>query len=179
MGGAAPSGPRIRAETGVEVHDMLDPKMAKSVRFADNNDGDSDMEDGGAMEFDDMGRLVVPDDLDINSDGEHHDNLDDDANDNAENDEIKVGGKKRRISKFESAKVTRDESKKKKNKQKTKDLGAAYKSKKAGGDVKKKGQKYEPYAYVPLDGRSYTKKNRRQAVEQMSSVVRGGKRKRN
>mmetsp|Transcript_6037 Transcript_6037/g.8557 ORF Transcript_6037/g.8557 Transcript_6037/m.8557 type:complete len:1336 (-) Transcript_6037:89-4096(-) len=177
--GAAPSGPRIRAETGVEVHDMLDPKMAKSVRFADNNDGDSDMEDGGAMEFDDMGRLVVPDDLDINSDGEHHDNLDDDANDNPENDEIKVGGKKRRISKFESAKVTRDESKKKKNKQKTKDLGAAYKSKKAGGDVKKKGQKYEPYAYVPLDGRSYTKKNRRQAVEQMSSVVRGGKRKRN
>lgn len=55
-------------------------------------------------------------------------------------------------------------------------LGDAYKSKKAGGDVKKKGQKFEPYAYVPLDGRSYTKKNRRNAVEQLDSVVRGRKR---
>ena len=58
-------------------------------------------------------------------------------------------------------------------------LGAAYKSRKAGGDVKKKGQ-YEPYAYVPLDGRSYSKKNRRRAVEEMATVVpKGGKRKRN
>jgi len=172
----AVSGPRIRSEMGDEVHDMLDPKMAKSVRFANNADDDSDMEDGGAMEFDDMGRLVVPDDLD--NDGDNGGGTAADDGDDGENDEIKMGGKKRRISKFESAKVARDESKKKKNKQKTKDLGAAYKSKKAGGDVMKKGQKYEPYAYVPLDGRSYTKKNRRQAVEQMSSVVRGGKRKR-
>lgn len=101
------------------------------------------------------------------------------VDDDAENDEIKLGGKKRRLGKFESAKVARDEAKQKKNKQKQpKGLGDAYKSKKAGGDVMKNGQKYEPYAYVPLDGRSYTKKNRRQAVEQMSSVVRGGKRKR-
>ena len=63
-------------------------------------------------------------------------------------------------------------------KQGTRSLGASYKSKKAGGDVKKKDQKYEPYAFVPLDGRSYSKKNRRSAVEQMGSVVRSGKRKR-
>jgi ribosomal RNA-processing protein 12 len=52
-------------------------------------------------------------------------------------------------------------------------LGSSYKSKKAGGDVKRKGQKYEPYAFMPLDGRSYTKKNRGAMVEQMSTVVRG------
>ena len=40
-------------------------------------------------------------------------------------------------------------------------------------------QKFEPYAYMPLDGKSYTKKNRRGAVEKMATVVRGGaKRKR-
>ncbi|MEM1008894.1 MAG: hypothetical protein AAGJ35_07790 [Myxococcota bacterium] len=55
--------------------------------------------------------------------------------------------------------------------------GAAFKSKKSGGGVKK-GQKFEPYANVPLDGKSYMKKNRRSALEKMTSVVRGGERKR-
>jgi len=49
---------RLRAENDKEVIDMLDPKMAKNVRFADiNADDDSDM-DGGAMEFDDTGVLL-------------------------------------------------------------------------------------------------------------------------
>ena len=64
-----------------------------------------------------------------------------------------------------------------KNKKTTRELGAAYKSKKAGGDVMKKGQTLEPYAYVPLDGKSYTKKNRVRAVSEIATVVRGGKRK--
>lgn len=50
-------------------------------------------------------------------------------------------------------------------------LGAQFKARSAGGDVKRKGQKYSPYAYVPLDGRSYSKKHRQKAVEQMSCVV--------
>lgn len=54
-------------------------------------------------------------------------------------------------------------------------IGRRYKAKRAGGDVKRKGQKFDPYAYVPLDGRSYTRKNRRQAVEKMDSVVRRGR----
>jgi ribosomal RNA-processing protein 12 len=60
--------------------------------------------------------------------------------------------------------------------QTSKKLGDAYMSKKAGGDVRRKGQKFDPYAYVPLDGKSYTKKNRRHAVEQLDTVVRGRKR---
>ena len=43
--------------------------------------------------------------------------------------------------------------------------------------MKKKGQQYEPYAYVPLNAKDYTKKNRSNAVKKMGSVVRG-KRKR-
>lgn len=169
--------PRLRAEADGEVLDMLDAKMTKSVQFADDvvNDSDDD-DDGGIMEFDDAGRLVVPDDLDDNVALAEEGNT---LYDGDENDEIKVGGKKRRLSKFESAKVARAEAQKKKgSKNQPKALGAAYKSKKAGGDVKRKDQKYEPYAYVPLDGKSYTKKHRRAAVEQMSTVVRHGKRKR-
>jgi len=94
------------------------------------------------------------------------------------------GGKRMRISKFESAVAARDQARGKKSQKqgnKVSGLGSAYKSKKAGGDVKKKNQKFEPYAYVPLDGRNYTKKNRGKSVEQMATVVRqkgGNKRKR-
>ena len=161
--------PRLRSESNGEVMDMLDPKMAKSVRFAeDDYSDDSDSEDG-VMEFDEMGRLVV-----------HDHEYEGEAGDADEVDEFAVPSKRQRVNKFESAKAARDEANKKSVKKKqVQSLGAAYKSKKAGGDVKKKGQKYEPYAYVPLDGKSYSRKNRRKTVEQMSTVVRqSGKRKR-
>jgi ribosomal RNA-processing protein 12 len=111
--------PRLRAEAIDDVMDMLDPKMAKFVHFADDISDDSNS-DAGVMEFNEMGRLVMPSDS-----------------------EVAFG-----------------EGDKSKNKQ-VQPLGAAYKSKKAGDDVKKKGQKYEPYAYAPIDGKSYTNKNRR------------------
>mmetsp|Transcript_14648 Transcript_14648/g.21870 ORF Transcript_14648/g.21870 Transcript_14648/m.21870 type:complete len:526 (+) Transcript_14648:126-1703(+) len=97
------------------------------------------------------------------------------------------GGKRMRVSKFQSAVENRDggnvkrSKQKQENKKRTKELGSAYKSKKAGGDVRKKEQKFEPYAFVPLEGRKYSKKIRAQTVDEMSTVVRqkgGGKRKR-
>ena len=180
----ATSGPRIRAEKAGEIMDMLDPTMAKSVHFADDvatgEFSDDDDDDDGVMEFDDMGRLVVHEPLDI----DRRSAMDADepnAADEEENEELRGGGKRRRVSKFESAKVERAEAIKRKAQKKAnepKSLGSAYKSKKAGGDVKKKGQKFEPYAYVPLDGKSYSKKNRGKAVAQMGTVVKSGKRKR-
>jgi len=162
----AQSGPKIRLpdETDGEVVDMLGSKMAKRVHFT-NDDDESDSDDE-AMEFNDDGKLVVRDEV-IGSEQEE-DFVEAFQNSN----------KKRRLSKLDAAKATRSEKSKQKHGQKKAGLGSAYKSKKAGGDVKKKGQKYEPYAFVPLDGRAYSKKNRRDAVEQMSSVVRKGKRKR-
>ena len=174
-GGKQP-GPRLKKDDG-EVLDMLDPSMTKSVRFAEEMDDNSDS-DGGAMEFDDHGRLVVPDDLaeSVSFGQNNTSKVDDDSR------EVQNGGKKRKLNKFDSAKVARDGKKKENSNNKKKavqSLGAAYKSKKSGGDVMKKGQKFEPYAYMPLDGKSYTKKNRRGAVEKMATVVRGGaKRKR-
>ena len=49
--------------------------------------------------------------------------------------------------------------------------GAEYKSKKgAGGDVKKAGA-LEPYAYIPLDGKTLGSKKKHAAMEQYSGVV--------
>ena len=126
------------------------------------------------MEFDGSGKLVVG--------GDDHINFS--SNNNDEDDEAEHVGKKQRVSKYESAKTVRDNLNVKKSKKKQQDkrdsktLGAAYKSTKAGGDVRRKNQ-YEPYCFVPLEGRNFSKKNRGKSVEQMSSVVRqGGKRKR-
>lgn len=186
MGG----GPRIDTggESKGDVLDMLDPSVNKSVRFANDEDDDSNefSDDGEAMEFDDDGKLLVGDD--------------NDDDDNTKASGVRQRGatekrshgyddshshKKIRISKFESAKVKREEVHLKKSQSKTRrdaaassntPLGAEFKSKKAGGDVTKKGQALEPYAYVPLDGKSYTKKNRAGSVAQMATVVRGGSR---
>lgn len=50
--------------------------------------------------------------------------------------------------------------------------GAEFRSKKAGGDVKRKGATLEPYAYIPLDGRTLTgKKTGNIAHKQYDAVV--------
>jgi ribosomal RNA-processing protein 12 len=163
---------RLPSENDGEVVNILNLNK-KQVQFADE---DSDSDSDGILEFDDHGRLVVNDDDDMQdevvdmADAVHeHANIGSNSN------------KRRKLNKggeSESVNSGKSKSKNDRNK-KVRDLGASYKSRKAGGDVKKKGQKFEPYAYVPLDGRSYSKKNRRRAVEQMATVVpQGGKRKR-
>lgn len=178
--------PRIKKELNGEILDMLDDsKMARSIRFANvdanyrdfSDDDDDEDDEGGAndFEFDNLGRMIISEDISFPN------GKDADADDIVERNS---SGKRRRASKFESVKLTNAEkdrergSKQKAERTSTTSFGAAYKSKKAGGDVKKKGQKYEPYAYVPLDAKDYTKKNRIKAVSKMGSVVRSNKRKR-
>jgi ribosomal RNA-processing protein 12 len=182
------SGPRIKAELQGEILDMLDAsKMAKSVRFADTNMHDNDFSDDDDgmddMQFDNQGRIIISEGLQKVSGGKGADDYDSDDDD--ENLQLKAGGggKRRRVSKFESVKVAKAErdaanNARKQSKKAESSIGSAYKSKKAGGDVKKKGQKYEPYAYVPLNAKDYSKKNRSNAVSKMSTVVRSNKRKR-
>lgn len=184
------SGPRIKAELQGEILDMLDAsKMAKSVRFADANMHDNDFSDDDDdgmddMQFDNQGRIIISEGLQKVSGGKG--GTDDfDSEDDAENLQLKAGGgKRRRVSKFESVKVAKASerdaanARKQSKKKPANSIGSAYKSKKAGGDVKKKGQKYEPYAYVPLNAKDYSKKNRSNAVSKMGSVVRSNKRKR-
>jgi ribosomal RNA-processing protein 12 len=164
--------------------------MARSVHFADMdmNDRDfSDDDDGEDMQFDNQGRIVISDGLPKELGRNTSVNDEYDSDDVEENMELKAGGgKRRRVSKFESVKLAKQAEmaavasrKKAKSQQKQQPgIGAAYKSKKAGGDVRKKGQQYEPYAYVPLNAKDYTKKNREGAVSKMGTVVRNNKRRR-
>jgi ribosomal RNA-processing protein 12 len=152
----------IPDETAGEVVDMLGPSMARRVQFAEEDDEESDSDDA-ALEFDDDGKLVIS-------------NPDNTSDHNVEHLALATH-KKRKLDK--DAVMSRSVTGKSKPGAKKKEIGSSYKAKKAGGDARKKGQKYEPFAFVPLDARAYTKKNRASAVEQMSSVVRkGGKRKR-
>jgi ribosomal RNA-processing protein 12 len=150
---------RIKSDADGNVTNVKD---LKSVRFEEANGDDSDGDED--MEFNSSGKLVVRD-------------MEDDIGD--QDDSGTVHSFKSRRSVGERSAMTRNSRNdtKKKTSKSTPRPGSAYKAKKAGGDTKKKGQKFEPYAYMQLDGRNYSKKNRRHAVEQMSSVVqRGNKR---
>jgi len=54
-------------------------------------------------------------------------------------------------------------------------VGAEYKAKKAGGDVKKKG-KPDPFAYVPLQLNMLNKRKQRKMAGQFKGLVRATKR---
>ena len=161
------AGFQLPDETDGEVVDMLGASMAKRVKFVDNRNDDSDDDDDdsdGVMEFDEEGRLVI------------HDV--DNSSSKAESTTLERAAKKQRtgLSKRDKKVEQRNQNQtKNQSRRNRKEIGAAYKSKKAGGDVKRKDQTFEPYAFVPLDGKSYSRKNRRTAVESMSSVVRRGK----
>lgn len=161
---------RLPNENDGEVLNIL---SLKERGASDNDDTDDDSVDEGAMQFDDTGRLVVFDEDDTKR-------IEPNLNDGVQSEGGVLANKRRRLGTDSSNKSTASSKSSKQTGGKgTQLLGASYKSWKAGGDVMKKGQRYEPYAYVPLDGRRYSKKNRRRAVEEMSTVVpAGGKRKR-
>lgn len=54
-------------------------------------------------------------------------------------------------------------------------FGEEYKSKKAAGDVKKKGKKLDPYAYVPLQRSTLNKRKKNKGLGQLKSIVKGAK----
>jgi len=46
-----------------------------------------------------------------------------------------------------------------------------FKAKKAGGDVKRKQDKYEPYSYMPLDPKQLNKRRRIHAHKKYSNLL--------
>jgi ribosomal RNA-processing protein 12 len=152
---------RIKNDADGEVLDVKELTQ-KTVSFADDRSGDSSDDDGVDLEFDASGKLVVPDVDDSFSTENNNDG-------DTEMSFSKLSKLQRSSGRSDQSTVHSQQSKKTKNA--SVKPGSAYKAKKAGGDVKKKGQKYEPYAYVQLDGRHFSRKNRRHAVEQMGSVV--------
>lgn len=141
---------RLPGDSNGEVLDMLDQYTARKAQFVE--DQDDGMDSDSTLGFDDTGRLIV-----------REEPVEESTNDRL--DPIKKRARRSEIAVEATAK---------RRKRSGTQIGAAFKSNKAGGDVKRKGQKYEPFAYVPLDGRAYSKKNRRSTVDQMSTVVRKG-----
>lgn len=86
-----------------------------------------------------------------------------------------LGGRKgaREEAEAESVKAAAAEAAMKKR-QRLKEPGEEYRSRKAGGDVWKKGM-LEPHAYIPLDPRLLNKKNQKEAVAHFGAVVKSGK----
>ena len=161
---------RLPSEADGEVVDLLGPSSSKYINGPNDADSDSDSDDA-AMEFDDDGRLIVRDDETENRSGPRL------YDSSMTGDHLSVPQSKRpRTANSGTAKTGKgSKNNKRRGRNSGLELGSSYRSKKAGGDVRRKGQKFAPYAFVPLDGRSYTKKNRKVAVDQMSSVVRKGK----
>ncbi|GMH70540.1 hypothetical protein TL16_g05432, partial [Triparma laevis f. inornata] len=169
---------------GVQVKgglvDMLD--TGSNLKWVGDGNEQDEFEDGSddeVMEFDDMGRLVV-DDFDGVDGGEGGDDimevagdLIDAAKSAREMSKNNAGEGGSRQMKYEIAQEKAEKHRQKRQRQDASNApGAQFKSKKAGGDVKKKGAKFEPYAYIPLDGKGYTKKHRGKTVEMMGSIVR-------
>jgi ribosomal RNA-processing protein 12 len=145
----------------------MDVKELKTVRFAEANSDDSDSDDD--VQFDASGKLVVRDMDDTFASEKHHD---EDTN------LLSYKSKRSTMSQGSTRPATLGKNTGDGRQKKANRIGSSYKAKKAGGDVKRKDQKYEPYAYVQLDGRNYSRKNRRHAVDQMGSVVQRGNKRR-
>ena len=172
----------IQIKSGVV--DMLD--AGDGVKWVGDEEGDGfdfggESNDDDVMEFDEAGRLVVNDGWDSDGTGGGRD--DDDAptlldaansaqalDKNASGESLGV----HRPMKYERAQeVAASSSRKRARLDASSAPGASFKSKRSGGDVRKKGAAYEPYAYIPLDGKGYTKRHRGRTVEMMGAVVRG------
>ncbi|TMW63544.1 hypothetical protein Poli38472_002485 [Pythium oligandrum] len=153
-------------EDGDEIMDFLDSNAAvKNIRAARVDDGsDDDMID---LPTSKDGRFIIPEDSAM---GEDDDDSDDDDEDAIKND-VARQLERMGLNKSAGAKGNR-----KRGRDDEEEVGAGkeYRSKKAGGDIKKKG-KFEPYAYIPLDPKLMAKRNKRNAVAKYKSNV--GKRK--
>jgi ribosomal RNA-processing protein 12 len=156
--GSARNAPTLRLpnDTSGEVVDMMSTKHTRLVQFAEDRAMDDSSDRDDMLEFDDDGRLIIKDDEPTHIDGVV--------------DDMPPRHKQRTL------KGTLSDERSRTGSIKSTKLGSNYKAKKAGGDVKRKDQKLEPYAFIPLDGRQYSRKNRRAAVNDMSHVVRGRKR---
>jgi ribosomal RNA-processing protein 12 len=80
-------------------------------------------------------------------------------------DGMELEGEEKAANHFNKEKEEREGSKKR-----SREPGEEYRSKKAGGDVWKKGM-LEPHAYIPLDARLLTKKNQKNAISHIGATV--------
>ena len=161
----------------------------------EEGDSDEDDDDDEVLEFNEQGKLVVHDAVMEGGKGggeapatpkgmNYKDMMAEDAIESDDEDEKKKGKKgfganKRqrgadgKPKKEKHRNVSRKEAQQQQHQQQQKNQtpGTAYRSKKAGGDVKRQGQ-LEPYAYIPLNAKSLlSKKTKGEAAASFGAVV--------
>ena len=158
-GGAAAAG-RLRMRDG--DGDLLDDESGLGALRMDDSDDDVDSDlDDVNIETGEGGKFIIPD-VSSSSEGEEDEGGADDNGDGFDDDGNKVKKVKKaapvvNLSRKEQQRLEGTRSiagRKRKLAPSSSAPGAEYRSKKAGGDVLRKGQKHEPYAYVPLDARA-------------------------
>jgi len=161
----------IKEGKGDEPLDFLDPKIISKVVSTDPRKFKRDEENNSDFEVGDDGKLMV-DDEDENDD---EDEDEDDMMKDEDEDEDEVGDVKKRKRGNEHFDYHNNKNattiKKQKNDVGFKFTGEQFKSKKAGGDAKKKDQKYEPFAYMPLQRKNLNKRNKSKAKTQFKAIV--------
>ena len=154
-------------QSGSEPTDLLDPTslgviVRKNRRKADDSDDDID-----DFKRDKFGKIIITEEeKDKSFNQSRKRNKRDFDSENASNDDESS------IEEDQKSKVPKRSKKKKRVEQA---FGKEFKAKKAEGDAKFKGQKTDPYAYIPLDHRMLNKRKKHQAVKRFQGVGKGMK----
>ena len=151
-------GDELMMQEGEDAIDLLGANAlgrVKRLRPGQSHDPEN-LEDEFKMAKD--GRIIVP--------GEENTDQDDDGD---------GLGKGKKRSNYESDDQDSDDEDKNRRPAmkplKDRPIGSEFKSKKSGGDVKKKSSKFEPYAYVRLDPRLLNKRKKAQAQKQFKGLA--------
>jgi len=165
------SGTWIKEVKADEPVDFLDPKVISKVVSTDPSKFKREEDDNSDFDIGENGKLMINDAENSNDDDSAMEE-DGDESDEEEEEEVDDVKKRKRGSEFFDYHGNKNiNTKKQKNDLGFKFTGDQFKSKKAGGDVKKKEQKYEPFAYMPLQRKNLNKRNKSKTKTQFKAIV--------
>ena len=172
---------RLMIHEGAGVVDLLDKSAASSIAMAPRARPLEESDDVDNVKVDSQGRIVVlADDKDARPGAVM------DTGDEDEDEEASRAGKRRKASSVSSVKSSKSALAAKRKLRKGAGLersGALrYRSKRAGGDVQRQGM-MQPFAFIPLDPRTHSKRHASGAIEEYGALIqnrgqgkRGGRR---
>ncbi|CAM9289853.1 unnamed protein product [Chrysoparadoxa australica] len=167
------------------VVDLLDGSAIRNMQVMDSDSDDAGMGEADLAVGKD-GKLIIPDD-DEDEEGTSGGLLGNkrkkgvEADDDDDDDDDEGNGRWASASRGKQQKGAAQSHQQRNKKTKVghgSHSAEQFKSRKAGGDVKRKGQKLEPYAYIPLDPKALTSKKgaaRREALNAYDKVGKGQK----
>ena len=160
-----------------DVVDLLDASLMNHMKVKSRNGkkvADPNEDDGfGDIKLAADGRMIIPDDSRKQNRKVRQEIAESSMASDDEGASTRPEGKRKRAMGAERAPAASTGQRKKVKVKKA--AGHEYKSKKgAGGDVKKAGM-YEPYAYIPLDGKALSSKKKKGVLDEYAGIVTKGR----